>query len=135
MKSFLFSLLFITSSFWGFAQKHAPATASEDAQPSFTVPMTNTWLARYEKRQTKMIHILGLTTDQKRSLDTFNDRYVTQRAILHENKSLNLHARTEKTQILRRERDTKFKNTLTPEQLEKWNELRKTQKKKAFRKK
>jgi Spy/CpxP family protein refolding chaperone len=135
MKSIIFFMLFTLSCGFVFAQKALPTMGADDSQPNFTAPLNNTWMARYEKRQTKMIQILGLTSEQKRSLDTFNDRYVTQRAVLHEDKSLKLHERNAKAILLRHERDSKFKNVLSPEQLAKWNDLRKTQKKKAFRKK
>lgn len=135
MKSLVILVCLTTISFFASAQKSAPNSAEEDSKPNFTVPMTNTWLDRYEKRQSKMIQILGLSTTQKRSLDTLNDRYVTQKAILHEDKSLSLRARISKNEVLRRERDSKFRSLLSPEQVAKWNELRKTQKKKTFRKK
>jgi hypothetical protein len=135
MKSFLFLLLLTISHTVAFAQKTLPNIATDDVQPNFTVPLTNTWLARYEKRQTKMVKILGLNTQQKRSLDTFNDRYVTQRAILQEDKSLNVRTRLSKNELMRRERDAAFRNILNAQQLAKWNDLRKVQKKKAFRKK
>ena len=135
MKSLVILVCLTTISFFAAAQKSVPNSAEEDSKPNFTVPMANTWLDRYEKRQSKMIQILGLSTAQKRSLDTLNDRYVTQKAILHEDKSLNLRARVSKNEVLRRERDSKFRSLLNPEQVAKWNELRKTQKKKTFRKK
>ena len=119
-----------------FAQKPEAKTRAEDStEPAFAVPMTNTWLNRFEKRQNKMIKIIGLSQLQKRSLDTLNDHYVTQRAILQDDKSINLHTRNAKTQLLRREREAKFKSFLTPEQIIKWNDLRKGQRKKTFRKK
>lgn len=132
MKSFMFLLCLTALCFSASAQK---TNGAEETQPNFTVPLTNTWLDRFEKRQIKMIKILGLSDGQKRSLDTLNDRYVTQKALLHEDKSLNMRARSSKNELMRRERDAKFKTMLKPEQLAKWNELRKAQKKKTFRKK
>ena len=132
MKSLIFLVCMTAFSFSALAQK---PNGAEETQPNFTVPLTNTWLDRFEKRQTKMIQILGLSSEQKRSLDTLNDRYVTQKALLHEDKSLNMRARLSKNELMRRERDTKFRGLLKPEQLAKWNELRKAQKKKTFRKK
>ena len=82
-----------------------------------------------------MIQLLSLNVQQKRSLDTLNDRFVTQRVQLQEENTLNLRARLAELEILRRERETKFRNLLTDAQLEKWNNLRKGQRKKTFRKK
>jgi Spy/CpxP family protein refolding chaperone len=135
MKSIILTVCLSVFSFLAFAQKKAPLSSAKETQPTFTVPMMNTWLGRFEKRQTKMIQLLGLSTEQKHSLDTFNDHYVTQRATLQEDKSVSVKTRTEKIKLLSQERETKFKNLLTPEQLNKWNDLRKGQKKKTFRKK
>lgn len=122
-------------SFLAYAQKPAPLSSTDDAQPNFAIPMKNTWLDRFEKRQIKMIQLIGLSAEQKRSLDTLNDHYVTQRAALQEDKTIDLRTRSHKTELLRRERESKFKSYLTDKQLQKWNELRKAQKKKTFRKK
>lgn len=135
MKSLILTVFLTLFSFFAHAQKPTPLSSTNDTQPNFAVPMNNTWLARFEKRQTKMIQLLGLTTEQKRRLDTLNDHYVTQRATLQEDKSIDLRARSAKIAVLRRERETKFKTHLTEQQLGKWNEMRKTQKKKTFRKK
>ncbi len=135
MKSIIFSICLIALSLQASAQQTVPNTATEDTQSDFTVPKTNTWLDRFEKRQTKMIKLLNLTVQQKHSLDTLNDRYVTQKALLQEDKALNLRARTAHLEIMRRERETKFRDLLTDNQLEKWNDLRKGQRKKTFRKK
>ncbi len=135
MKSLIVSICLVAFSFEASAQHNAPNTAKEDSQSDFTVPKPNTWLYRFEKRQTKMIKLLNLTQQQKRSLDTLNDRYVTQKALLQEDKSLNIRARTTHLEVLRRERESKFRNLLTDTQLSKWNDLRKGQRKKTFRKK
>ena len=135
MKSLILVAFLTLFSFLAYAQKPAPLSSEEDTKPTFSVPMNNTWLGRFEKRQTKMIQLLGLTPAQKRSLDTLNDHYVMQRATLQEDKTVNLHTRSAKIELLRRERESKFKTHLTEKQIEKWNEMRKTQKKKTFRKK
>ena len=135
MKPLILVTFLTLFSFLANAQKQPPLSSNNDTQPSFAIPMNNTWLARFEKRQTKMIQLLGLTADQKRRLDTLNDHYVTQRATLQEDKSIDLRARLAKIELLRRERESKFKTHLTEQQIEKWNEMRKAQKKKTFRKK
>ncbi len=135
MKSIILTVCLSVFSFLAFAQKKAHLSSAEETQPIFAVPMNNTWLGRFEKRQTKMIQLLGLSTEQKQSLDKFNDNYVTQRATLQEDKSINVRTRTAKIALLHQEREEKFKSLLTPHQLQQWNELRKGQKKKTFRKK
>lgn len=133
MKSFIFSIFFAASSLQIFAQQPTPKADTEETD--FTAPSKNSWLDNFEKRQTKMIKFLSLTEKQKRSLDTLNDRFVTQRVQLQEENTLNLRARLTELKIMRRERETKFRNLLTDAQLEKWNTLRKGQRKKTFRKK
>ncbi|MBL7817732.1 MAG: hypothetical protein JNL70_22180 [Saprospiraceae bacterium] len=135
MRAFSFLVLLFSFSALSYAQKPLPSKGDDDSLPSFTVARKDTWLHRFEKRQQKTVELLGLTEPQKRSLDVLNDNYVTQRANLQEDKTLNLQSRQAKIETLRRERETKFKNILTVTQLAKWNELRKLQKKKTFRKK
>ena len=133
MKSSIFSLILLALSIQTYAQHTQPKAESDESE--FTVPTKNSWLGNFEKRQTKMIQLLSLNVQQKRSLDTLNDRFVTQRVQLQEENTLNLRARLAELEILRRERETKFRNLLTDAQLEKWNNLRKGQRKKTFRKK
>ena len=135
MKSIILLICLTTLSFQASAQKKSPNTVTEDTQSDFTVPKTNSWLDRFEKRQTKMIQLLNLSEQQKHSLDTLNDHYVTQKALLQEDNSLNMRARTVHLEVMRRERETKFRDLLTDNQLKKWNDLRKGQRKKTFRKK
>ncbi len=135
MKSLIFSICLTALSLQASAQQNVPNTATEDTQSEFTVPKTNSWLDRFEKRQTKMIKLLNLSDQQKHSLDTLNDRYVTQKVLLQEDNSLNMRARTVHLEVMRRERETKFRDLLTDNQLKKWNDLRKGQRKKTFRKK
>jgi hypothetical protein len=135
MKSIILTVCLSFVSFLAFSQKKAPLSSSENTQPTFAIPMNHTWLGRFEKRQTKMIQLLGLNPEQKHSLDTLNDNYVTQRAVLQEDKSVNVRTRTAKIKLLHRERETKFKKLLTEEQLSKWDDFRHGQKKKTLRKK
>jgi endonuclease/exonuclease/phosphatase family metal-dependent hydrolase len=135
MKSIILLICLTVLSFQASAQKKSPNTVTEDTQSDFTVPKTNSWLDRFEKRQTKMIQLLNLSEQQKHSLDTLNDRYVTQKVLLQEDKSLNIRARTAHLEVMRRERENKFRDLLTNTQLSKWNDLRKGQRKKTFRKK
>ena len=133
MKSFTFSIFIAAWSLQIFAQKPTPKADTEETD--FTAPTKKSWLYNFEKRQTKMIQLLRLTEPQKRSLDTLNDRFVTQRVQLQEENTHNLRARLAQLEILRRERETKFRNLLTDAQLEKWNNLRKGQRRKTFKKK
>lgn len=135
MKSLIFSICLTALSLQASAQQHVPNTATEDTQSDFTAPQTNSWLDRFEKKQTKMLKQLNLTEQQKHSLDTLNDRFVTQRVLLQEDNTLNMRTRTAHLETMRRERETKFRDLLTEAQLTKWNNLRKGQKKKTFRKK
>lgn len=135
MKSFILLFFFSAFSLSISAQENVPKTATDDTQSDFTVSKSNSWLDRFEKRQNKMIQFLGLTQPQKRSLDTLNDRFVTQRVLLQEDNTLNMRTRTAHLEIMRREREKKFREILTDAQLTKWNDMRKGQRKKAFRKK
>ena len=133
MKSFIFLIFFAAWSLQIYAQKPTPKADTEETD--FTTPTKNSWLDNFEKRQKKMIKLLSLNEQQRRSLDTLNDRFVTQRVQLQEENTLNLRARLAELEIMRRERESKFRNLLTDAQLEKWNNLRKGQRKKSFRKK
>ncbi len=135
MKSLIFSICLSAVNLQAFAQQNVPNTAIEETQSDFTAPQTNSWLDRFEKKQTKMLKQLNLTEQQKHSLDTLNDRFVTQRVLLQEDNTLNMRTRTAHLETIRRERETKFRDLLSDVQLTKWNNLRKGQKKKTFRKK
>lgn len=135
MKSLSFFVCFILFCFSTFAQKQTSLNGSKETEPNFAVPLNNTWLARFEKRQTKMIQFLALSNEQKHRLDTLNDNYVTQRAVINDDKSINVRTRMAKIEALRREREVKFKNMLTSTQTSRWDDLRRMQKKKTFRKK
>ena len=135
MKTFIFVSVLMSFSFLATAQKPTTNNGADNDQLNFTVPKKDSWLDRFEKRQTKMIQLLSLSEQQKRRLDTLNDHYVTQRATIHEDKTLNMKARLAKVETMRRQRESKFKSILNDSQLSKWNDLRKTQKKKTFRKK
>ena len=135
MKSLILSVVLTSFSFLAYAQRPAPLSSAEDSQPNFTVPMNNSWLGRFEKRQSYMVKRLGLTTEQKKSLDTLNDHYVVKRAVLQEDRTVSRRTRIDSIKTLRHNRETSFKSFLTDDQIQKWNELRKAQKKKTFRKK
>ena len=135
MKSLILSVILTSFCFFAHAQRSVPLSSAEDSQPNFTVPMNNSWLGRFEKRQSYMVKRLGLTTEQKKSLDTLNDHYVVKRAVLQEDRTVARRTRIDSIKVLRKDRETSFKSFLTDAQRQKWDELRKAQKKKTFRKK
>ena len=137
MKHWLISFCLLWSvAFVAAAQEPAKtAGADSDEAPAFTTPKSTSWLGKFERHQTKMVTYLQLTDTQRRSLDTVNDQYVTQRAALYEDKALDRHDRKGKLHDLRQSRETRFQTMLNAEQLEKWNDLRKGKKKQIFRKK
>ena len=135
MKSLILSVILTSFCFLAHAQRPAPLSSAEDSQPNFTVPMNNSWLGRFEKRQSYMVKRLGLTTEQKKSLDTLNDHYVVKRAVLQEDRTVARRTRIDSIKVLRKDREMSFKSFLNDAQRQKWDELRKAQKKKTFRKK
>jgi Spy/CpxP family protein refolding chaperone len=106
-----------------------------DSQEGFSLFAKDSWIGRFQKRQEKFVKKIGLTEQQRRSLDTMNDIYVNQRAAFLDDSSLARRDRKEDIKALQKERYNKFQSLLTPEQLKKWEDLRKGQKKKVFRKK
>jgi Spy/CpxP family protein refolding chaperone len=117
------------------AQKPAALPNEATVKDDFSLFSKDTWLGRFQKQQSKMVSKLGLNEQQRRSLDTMNDIYVTQRAAFFDDDSLARRDRKTDIRQLQNERYAKFKNLLSPEQLKKWEELRRGQKKKVFRKK
>jgi Spy/CpxP family protein refolding chaperone len=117
------------------AQKPVVKPTDASAKDEFVLFSKDTWMGRFQKGQEKMVKKLGLDEQQKRSLDTMNDIYVSQRAAFYDDKSIERRDRKADIEQLQKERYTKFQSLLTPEQRAKWEELRKGQKKKVFRKK
>ena len=117
------------------AAKPAVKPTDASAKEEFSLFSRNTWMGRFQKQQHKMVEKLGLDEAQKRSLDTMNDIYVTKRAAFFDDSSIDRRDRKADIKQLQKERYAKFQNILTPEQLQKWDEMRKGQKKKVFRKK
>lgn len=117
------------------AQKPAKLPEPTDSKDDFSLFSKDTWLGRFQKQQNKIVSKLGLNEVQRRSLDTMNDTYVTQRSALFDDKNLERKDRKAEIGQLQNARSTKFQSILTPEQLKKWEEFRRGQKKKVFRKK
>ena len=111
------------------------ATVNQQSDFSFISPQSDKWINQFERKQLKMVSILALTDAQKRSLDTMNDMYVTQRAAMFDDNTVKKAERKDDIQALRMERMKKFQQLLSPRQLAKWIELRKGQQKKVFKKK
>ena len=101
MKSLTLSVILTSFCVFAYAQRPAPLSSAEDSQPNFTVPMNNSWLGRFEKRQSHMVKRLGLTTEQKKSLDTLNDHYVVKRAVLQEDRTVTRRTRVDSIKVLR----------------------------------
>lgn len=135
MKRHILTISFLLIAAFAIAQKSAKTPTATASKDGFSLFSKDTWLGRFQKQQEKMVTRLGLDEPQRRSLDTMNDIYVTQRAAFFDDKSLKRNNRKEDIQQLQKDRYAKFKNLLTPEQLEKWDDFRKGQKKKVLRKK
>jgi Spy/CpxP family protein refolding chaperone len=117
------------------AQKPTVTPQASGTKDEFALFSKDTWIGRFQKQQEKFVKKIGLTEQQRRSLDTMNDIYVTQRAAFLDDSSMARRDRKEDLKQLQKERYTKFQSLLTAEQLKKWEDLRKGQKKKVFRKK
>ena len=117
------------------AQKPVKLPDATDSKDDFSLFSKDTWLGRFQKKQEKIVVKLGLNDAQRRSLDTMNDSYVMQRAAFFDDDSLQRKDRKTEIQQLQKDRVTKFQNILTPEQRKKWDDFRRGQKKKVFRKK
>lgn len=133
-KQFLTIVLLCIATF-AVAQKPKVTPQASEHKEGFSLFAKDSWIGRFQKRQEKFAQKIGLTEQQRRSLDTMNDLYVTQRAAFLDDSSLARRDRREDIKELQKERYAKFQNLLTTEQLKKWEELRKMQKKKVFRKK
>ncbi len=117
------------------AQKPAKLSNATDSKDDFSLFSKDSWLGRFQKKQEKIVVKLGLNDGQRRSLDTMNDSYVTQRAAFFDDDSLQRKDRKTDILQLQKKRLSKFQSILTPEQAKKWEEFRRGQKKKVFRKK
>lgn len=135
MKKQFLTLCFLLIAVCVMAQKPKGAPKVPDAQEGFSLFAKDTWIGRFQKQQEKFAKKIGLTEQQRRSLDTMNDIYVTQRASFLDDSSLARRDRKEDIKQLQKERYAKFQSLLTAEQMKKWEDLRKGQKKKVFRKK
>ena len=120
---------------FAFAQKPVKLPEATDSKDEFSLFSKGTWLGRFQKKQEKIITKLGLDDTQRRSLDTMNDSYVMQRAAFFDDDSLQRKDRKADILLLQKNRVAKFQSILTPEQRKKWDEFRRGQKKKVFRKK
>ncbi len=117
------------------AQKPVVKPPDASAKEGFSLFSKDNWMGRFQKRQDKMVQKLGLDEAQRRSLDTMNDAYVSQRAAFYDDTLLDRNDRKADIKQLQKDRAAKFQSLLTAEQLKKWDALRKGQKKKVFRKK
>ena len=135
MKKQFLTVSFLLITAFLMAQKPKVTPQVTDSQEGFSLFAKDSWIGRFQKRQEKFVKKIGLTEQQRRSLDTMNDIYVTQRAAFLDDSSLARRDRKEDIRELQKERYAKFQSLLTAEQLKKWEELRKGQKKKVFRKK
>jgi Spy/CpxP family protein refolding chaperone len=135
MKKQFLTISFMLIAAFVMAQKPKVTPQASEPKEGFSLFAKDSWIGRFQKQQEKFVKKIGLTEQQRRSLDTMNDLYVTQRAAFLDDSSLARRDRKEDIRELQKERYAKFQSLLTPEQLKKWEELRKAQKKKVFRKK
>lgn len=135
MKKQILATAFLLFAAFAIAQKPKVAPQVTDSKEGFSLFSKETWMGRFQKKQEKMVTKLGLDEQQRRSLDTMNDIYVTQRAAFFDDDSLARRERKTDINQLQKDRYAKFQSLLTPEQLRKWQDLRRGQKKKVFRKK
>jgi Spy/CpxP family protein refolding chaperone len=135
MKRQILTISFCLFSVFLMAQQPATLPNDASAKEGFTLFSKDTWMGRFQKGQQKIVVKIGLDEAQRRSLDTLNDVYVSQRAAFYDDKNLDRRDRKADIKQLQKERYDKFISLLSPEQLKKWNDLRKGQKKKVLRKK
>jgi hypothetical protein len=135
MKRHILTIGFLLITLLVSAQKPTIKPTDASAKEEFSLFSKATWMGRFQKQQEKMVKKLDLDEQQRRSLDTMNDIYVSQRAAFYDDSSIDRHARKADIRQLQKDRYTKFQSLLSAEQMKKWEELRKGQKKKVFRKK
>ena len=135
MKKQILTLAFFLFTLCIYAQRPAAAPTATDSKEGFSLFSKGSWIGRFEKKHQKMAEKLGLDEAQRRSIDTMNDVYVSQRAAFFDDKSLKNRDRKADILQLQKDRLSKFQSLLTPEQLKKWEDLRRGQKKKILRKK
>jgi Spy/CpxP family protein refolding chaperone len=135
MKKQILTIVFFLFALCVFAQKPTAAPSATASKEGFSLFSKDSWIGRFEKKHQKMAEKLGLDDAQRRNLDTMNDVYVSQRAAFFDDKALGRRDRKTEIQQLQKDRLTKFQSLLTPEQLKKWEDLRRGQKKKILRKK
>lgn len=135
MKKQILTLAFFLFALCAYAQKNVGKPNATASKEGFSLFSKDTWIGRFEKQHQQMAEKLGLDEAQRRSVDTMNDVYVSQRAAFFDDKSLDRRDRKADIKQLQKDRLAKFQSLLTPEQLKKWEDLRRGQKKKVLRKK
>ncbi len=111
------------------------AQTSANETQLFTAPSSGSFLNKFENRELRIARKLKLDLPQLKTLDDINDTYVTQVASLYDNKNLSKKDRKEQIRDLKKSRRVNFETMLTPNQLQLWQEMRKSKQKKVFRKK
>ena len=111
------------------------AQTSANETQLFTAPSSGSFLNKFENRELRIARKLKLDLPQLKTLDDINDTYVTQVASLYDNKNLSKKDRREQIRDLKKSRRVNFETMLTPNQLQQWQEMRKSKQKKVFRKK
>lgn len=135
MKKQILTIVFFLFALCAYAQKTTTKPNTTASKEGFSLFSKDTWIGRFEKQHQQMAEKLGLNEAQRRSVDTMNDVYVSQRAAFFDDKSLDRRDRKTEIKQLQKDRLAKFQSLLTPEQLKKWEDLRRGQKKKVLRKK
>ncbi len=135
MKKQILTITFFLFALCAYAQKSVGKPSATASKEGFSLFSKDSWIGRFEKKHQRMAEKLGLDAAQRRSLDTMNDVYVSQRAAFFDDKTLGRSDRKADILQLQKDRMSKFESLLTSEQLKKWTDLRRGQKKKILRKK
>jgi hypothetical protein len=80
MKKQFLTIGFMLIAAFAMAQKPKVTPQASATKEEFTLFAKDSWIGRFQKQQEKFVKKIGLTEQQRRSLDTMNDIYVTQRA-------------------------------------------------------
>lgn len=84
-----------------------------------------------KKERKEMIKQLHLTKQQKRQFKAFHRSTKHEREAIKNNTALSQEQKSERLMHLRKENQEKLKSILTPEQKEKWMEMRKNEPKRG----
>jgi len=127
IRLYIFLIVF-ASSYVGLG---AQTLVADQNSPSglFIVPAPKTMLWNIERSQKKLVKKLKLDLEQQKKFDEINDRYVTLKAAVEENKSLKRIQRKREIKKLIVERDQSQFSMLHPDQVPAWNKAKEKKRK------